>query len=287
MPAPSTSEYTHFFRADDLGPLECHEARFFDYAFAPHFHEEYVVNTLLDGVQSYRYQGSDYRAGRGSLVLVNPGVVHTGEAGTASGWAYQGFSVPAAFMSALASEVSGRPGCEPFFPTTVVPDAELAVRLASLHQVLRSNDDRLLRESCLYDVFSDVLRRHMQIKEHPTTFLHGVGLERVRALLADRLAENLSLQELAHEAGLSPYHLTRSFHQAYGLPPIAWRNQLRVVRARSLLARGLAPAEVAVRVGFADQAHLTRVFRRALGTTPAAYRRAAARSFKTDVTVPG
>jgi AraC-like DNA-binding protein len=282
MPEQSSSEYTRFFRADDLGVLECQEARFHKYEFAPHFHEEYVVNTLLDGVQSYRYRGSAYRAGCGSLVLVNPGAVHTAQAGTAHGWSYLGFHVSAEFMRGLACELSGRSAVEPFFRETVALDPELGLRLARLHRVLLGSEDRLLRESSLYEVFGDVLRRHMQTAELREDAGCPAGLARVRALLADRLADNLSLQELALEAGLSPYHMNRMFRQAFGLPPIAWRNQLRVVAARKLLAQGLGPAEVALRVGFADQAHLTRAFRRALGITPAAYQKANnARSFKT------
>jgi len=41
--------------------------------------------------------------------------------------------------------------------------------------------------------------------------------------------------------------------------------------ARALLARGIAPAEVAAQVGFADQSHLGRWFKRAYRITPAKY----------------
>lgn len=48
----------------------------------------------------------------------------------------------------------------------------------------------------------------------------------------------------------------------------------RVERAKDLLKEGNTPlAAVAIRVGFADQAHLTRVFRKIVGTTPGAWRR--------------
>ena len=49
--------------------------------------------------------------------------------------------------------------------------------------------------------------------------------------------------------------------------------QLRLARARRLLAQGQTPAEVAMALGFADQSHLGRWFRRAYRLTPADYRR--------------
>ena len=277
----AAAEYARFFRADDLAPLECLDARYVEHVFAPHFHEEYVVNTLIQGSQRYHYHGSSHQAGRGQLIVINPGEVHTGEAGEESGWAYRGFYPSAAFMRRLAQEISGRADAVPYFRATVLHDAELAERLNQLHLLLCSSEDRLQRESALYAVFSAVLRRHMSVDPQPLA-AHPRAVERVRALLADRLADNLSLQQLADAVELSPYHLNRLFRQHLGLPPVAWRNQLRVARARTLLARGGRPADIALELGFADQAHLTRAFRHALGVTPAAYQRAVgARSFKT------
>jgi len=85
------------------------------------------------------------------------------------------------------------------------------------------------------------------------------------------------LAELAAVAGLSRFELTRTFRAQVGLPPHAFQLDLRVARARELLAAGEPPAGVAAACGFYDQAHLTRVFRRAVGVPPARY----ARSSKT------
>jgi AraC-like DNA-binding protein len=49
---------------------------------------------------------------------------------------------------------------------------------------------------------------------------------------------------------------------------------LRIARARALLAGGASPAAVAADCGFADQPHLTRTFKRVVGVTPARYARA-------------
>ena len=51
--------------------------------------------------------------------------------------------------------------------------------------------------------------------------------------------------------------------------------ELRVERARRLLARGESPAAAASEVGFHDQSHLTRAFRRFMSTTPGRYRQRA------------
>ena len=95
----------------------------------------------------------------------------------------------------------------------------------------------------------------------------------VRDLLTDRLADPPSLDDLALATGMSPFTLLRVFRGETGLPPHAYLNQLRVRLARRLLDAGVAPAEVAAEVGFADQAHLTRHFKRVMGVPPGAYQR--------------
>ena len=63
------------------------------------------------------------------------------------------------------------------------------------------------------------------------------------------------------------------FTRQYGVSPHAYVVGRRVEAARHLLLRGARPADVAVAVGFYDQAHFTRHFRRHVGTTPARYAR--------------
>jgi AraC-like DNA-binding protein len=264
-------EHARFFRADDIAPLELLDAFYTRQVFAPHFHEEYVVNTVHWGAQSYHWRGGTHVAGPGALILINPGEVHTGRSAHDAGWGYHGYYPSAQLIQGLASQMAGRP-VQPFFRDTVVYDPELWHRLWQLQPLLRDSQDRLLRESVQQGIFADVLTRHMGVREAALPAAHP-ALQRVRSLLADRLADNLSLQTLADEAGLSPWHLNRRFRQQFGLPPVAWRNQLRVARARSLLAQGVAPVLVAAQLGFADQPQLTRAFRAALGITPAAYQR--------------
>jgi len=68
-------------------------------------------------------------------------------------------------------------------------------------------------------------------------------------------------------------HLVRSFTRRYGLSPYAYVVGRRIDNARRLLLEGAEPAEVAIAVGFYDQAHFTRHFKKHTATTPARYAR--------------
>ena len=100
----------------------------------------------------------------------------------------------------------------------------------------------------------------------------------------------MPLAELADVAKLSRFELARRFRAQTGMTPHAFQTNLRIARARTLIAAGDTLADVAAACGFADQAHLTRTFRRTVGVTPGAVRtrrgelirRGSARSFKTS-----
>lgn len=98
-------------------------------------------------------------------------------------------------------------------------------------------------------------------------------LSRAKELLADNLRKTLSLPEVAAQVGLSVAHFSRAFKISTGQAPHAWLQERRLDRARSLLARDVSLAEIAMACGYADQSHFSRLFKRATGIGPGAYRR--------------
>jgi len=98
-------------------------------------------------------------------------------------------------------------------------------------------------------------------------------LHRVLDYIETRLGETISLDDLAGEACLSPFHFARLFAQAMGQPPHRYVVERRVAAARQLLARPHSSmAEVALETGFGTQANFSRVFRKLTGLTPRQYR---------------
>lgn len=103
--------------------------------------------------------------------------------------------------------------------------------------------------------------------------LSGRRLRRVLAFVADNYEHELSLDDLAGEAGMSTFHFAREFKRATGTTPHQHLIKFRVERAKALLAEGKMPlAEVGLRSGFSHQSHFTRLFRKLTGTTPQSYR---------------
>jgi AraC-like DNA-binding protein len=96
-----------------------------------------------------------------------------------------------------------------------------------------------------------------------------------RLVVADSLAERLTLPQLGRRVGVSPFHLARRFRRSTGSSIHAYRTTLRVRAAIERVAAGERDlTTLALDLGFADHSHLTNVVRRETGRPPSAFRRA-------------
>jgi AraC family transcriptional regulator len=94
-------------------------------------------------------------------------------------------------------------------------------------------------------------------------------------LLRERLSEDISLDELAAEARLSPFHFARMFKQSVGVPPRVYLTRLRIEKACELLEQTDLPiTEIALEVGYSSNQVLARVFAKHRHMSPSDYRRA-------------
>jgi transcriptional regulator GlxA family with amidase domain len=102
----------------------------------------------------------------------------------------------------------------------------------------------------------------------------GGGLAETRAWMEERLAEPLTVEELARHAGYSPRSFARRFRAETGTTPLQWLIGRRVAEAQRLLeGTDAGVEEVAARCGFGGPVALRQHFGRVVGTSPTAYRR--------------
>ena len=88
-----------------------------------------------------------------------------------------------------------------------------------------------------------------------------------------RLANGLTLEELAGHANMSRAHFCRCFKMVFGVSAWTWLTQRRLELAKQLLATtDLSLKELAAECGFCNSSYFSRQFKRYLRTTPQNYR---------------
>ncbi|MBW8182337.1 AraC family transcriptional regulator [Shewanella nanhaiensis] len=270
--AEAVKEKAKFTLVQELGGIELLDASYQKQNFSRHSHEGYTVGVIETGAQKFFRTGSNHLAPQNSIILVNADEVHNGSSATDNGWSYRAmYPLPQQFSS-INQELGLPSSGAPYFPEAVVYDKSMADMLRTTFNTLKESDNRLLRESMVYATMVKLMARHSKHKgETQTQALAQPQLTLVKQFLDDHPAADISLEELARLAGLSPFYLIKQFQRAFGLPPHAYQIQSRVRLAKKLILSGHKLLDVALECGFHDQSHLNRHFKRTMGVTPGLY----------------
>ncbi|EEX40141.1 L-rhamnose operon transcriptional activator RhaR [Vibrio furnissii CIP 102972] len=258
--------------ADELGGIELLDAQYETQNFSRHSHEGYTIGVIERGAQRFYRTGGNHVAPQDSIILVNADEVHTGHSAVEGGWAYKAmYPVPEQF-EAISRELGNSGYGTPYFPEAVVHDPELASQFRLVFDTLEKSDNRLLRETLVYASLVKLMARHGKTPPKPVEMSKAQQqLTLVKTFLDDFPQADVSLEELAKLAGISPFHLVRAFQKQFGFPPHAYQIQARLRYARTLLKAGHSISDTAQECGFHDQSHLHRHFKKAMGITPKQY----------------
>jgi len=140
-----------------------------------------------------------------------------------------------------------------------------------------TRDDRLIHEA---GEIRDWLRdRHTMIDIGRTAAAPSLA-GRAKRVIDCEYARPLRIADVAARLDVTPAVLSRTFRAAYGMPPVRYRHQVRVVDALMRFAAGAAPVEVFQDVGFEDLSRFYKIFRRVACAPPGRYRRGDAASLK-------
>jgi AraC-like DNA-binding protein len=155
----------------------------------------------------------------------------------------------------------------------------LASSLAQLLEVARREfeHDREAAKASLATattILQTEIERYSGARRSRTAGLAGWQIARVRNFIDKNLHRPIHTQDLSAVARRSPAHFSRSFKLTFGEPPHAYVVKRRLEKACHLMITSPASlSEIALNVGFSDQAHLCRLFRQAFGQSPANWRR--------------
>jgi AraC-like DNA-binding protein len=249
------------------GVSEVLHAHFPEHAYPAHTHGTWTLLLVDSGTVRYDLDRHQHGALGDRVTLLPPHVAHDGRSVEATG-----FRKRVVYLEehVLGPDLVGAAVDHPGWT-----DPALRGAVDRLHGAFARPGDELEAEVGL-ELVVDRLRQRLTGATAPAVVRRDPRLaRRLRDLLDAAVVEGVSLPVAARMLGAHPTHLVRAFGAEFGIPPHRYLTGRRLDRARQLLLTGERAADVAVAVGFHDQAHLTRHFRRLLGVTPTAYARSA------------
>ena len=143
-------------------------------------------------------------------------------------------------------------------------------------ELMRDQASQLFVSAIAQAIAIHIVRNYAETVEESrrgSPSLPAYKLKRVTELMAQHVAEDLNLDNLAAQVGLSKFHFDRLFKRAMGLSPSRYQIDLRMNEARRLLRETRKSIlDVALEVGYTNPSHFAKLFRRENGLTPSEYR---------------
>ena len=158
------------------------------------------------------------------------------------------------------------------------PDLLLHQTLERLLNEIKNNPNlnRLYTESLIIQLSTHLIRRYSQNPD-PGSSPSGLTpnrLRRVIEFISAQIDQEIGLEQLAHVAGVSPFHFCRQFKRSTGVTPHHYVIQRRLEFSKRLLeSTEKSITDISAELGFPTPSHFAATFRKFLGQTPTHYRR--------------
>ncbi|MBK1682366.1 AraC family transcriptional regulator [Rhodoferax fermentans] len=268
-PATTSPASAEFWRDPALPYAESRRACHSRACYKAHSHPSFSVGAVDQGSSRFTSAGTGPSVIQpGTVVWVPAAHVHACNPLPNTAWSYQMLHLEASWLQALWQESS----VPPLQTVQLTQDAGIYARFCQLNAVLFSDASTPEKEIALIAFLGDCASQGQPALSPSLAPDSRHKLQPLLAHLQHEADALISLTELAKMANMSRYQLIRAFRQATGLTPHAYQLNQRINQARHHLRAGEPLADIAYRLGFADQGHFQRVFKAHVGVTPGRYR---------------
>lgn len=238
-------------------------------SFPSHLHRQVELFFIEDGEISVVYNFQPFSLYKGDLCIIFPNTVHSYETPS-----HSKASIVLANTELIVdfADILTKYQCDhPFVRCSDMEPEMLHSYRRILELCNRSSDVRLIK-GYLYILFSYFLAC---MKLHPREY--NVNLNTAHQALtyiSQNYKENLTLENVSHQLGISKSHLSRCFAEKLGCNFIEYINMLRINEACRLLSTTESSIiQISFDCGFNSQRTFNRVFLKVCGISPKEYRK--------------
>lgn len=244
-------------------------------SYVPHFHQEWSIGAILEGHSEFVCADRLHAVERGTLVMMNPYVVHACNPQQDSPWGYYMMHLDKDWLALLLANAGVRTHSQ-WQNTqldTLVTRRFYADFVAVCESLMCATFSSVEKGKMLQDCLISLFTYLDNTQEDAETALPLNNLYHVASFLSQHCLEESSIELISAKFGLSTGYLIRAFKRQFNMTPHAYRLNCRVLRGQQALKAGQSIVKVAHAVGFSDQAHFQRVFKQRVAATPKQYRR--------------
>lgn len=148
---------------------------------------------------------------------------------------------------------------------------EMGIEAERPYFSFQMNDYRQLRA----EAASALIRLVRVVERHNRQIQPPTVARRLKQYVLAHSSEDLSLERMAAEVGLSPFYVSKIFKEEIGVNYIDFLTECRIEKAKTLLLDPTINLKaIAFEIGYHDPNYFSKVFKKSSGLSPSEYRKA-------------
>lgn len=246
---------------NDIHKLSFVKHKFKKQEFKKHFHDNYSIGLILNGLHKVQLEKKDMIVNQGEIKVLNPYDLHCADGNIT--WEYINFMPDETLINSIAQDM-----CDDYLKCKIRFENSIQDNIAtryfidlyhSIEHKIEYEENFILFVSYLLKNYSSKSIQEVRIPaniKHSVDYIHSYFLD------------DISLDVIAQLSGLSKYHFIKVFKEKTGLTPHQYIVGLRVEHGMKMIQQNIPLSIVAQECNFSDQSHFIRTFKTHYGFTP-------------------
>ena len=248
-------------------------------SFSYHYHDFYKILIFIRGDVTYHIEGKSFDLKPYDIVLVNAGEIHKPVINSRSAYERVILYISPEFMDSCRDKADSLNQC--FVQAQASRSNVLRIELFSqsrLYQVLQELEKSFeggafaaaLYQKALFMEFLILLNR-FSMDSYSGTYIENSRCNSkilpVLDYIAEHLAEDISIDQLASCFYMSRYYLMHLFKQETGYSVASYISTKRLLRARALIQNGMSVTDACYQCGFKNYSSFSRAYKKLFHTS--------------------
>ena len=243
--------------------------KFTNISLPKHFHEEYSLSLIYDGIHRYENEKNNYNLNSGIIQVVNPYEFHTTQN---SSWAYLNIMPTATLVNSIAKDILQNDTINTIVFKSTITDIKAIELFQIFFRTLENkNINKLEIDTVIISFFEYILKYHSSFNSInlPNITCSKKDLNKALEYINDSdINDNLSLENISSEIGISKYHFLKEFKKHIGITPNQYIQIKKINKTKELIQKDIPLSHIAYECGFNDQSYMIKVFKKFYGYTP-------------------
>ena len=216
-------------------------------SYKKHFHDTYSISIIISGECDIEIDSKKYIFKKGDIRVINPYEIHQIYP---SSWEHINFILSSYYVHTILQNDFI------YKFNNFINDDILVTKLLNADK----ND--------IAKIVKYMAQNYLKNKSENFYSKEDKFYKAIAYMYQNANRQDLNLDEIASQSGMSKYHFLREFKKRFSITPYRYLQNIKINNAKKMMRYGLSFSEIALECGFVDQSHLINSYKKFYGHTP-------------------